>query len=197
MSIKENMSRLKQYIAELAMKADTDIRVMRNTSDRYEVSIFLKDDISFKLYGDYGSYSLIYKAFQMEKNANDLLLRAKKKGLVEYTTRQGRYIDPESDQSKKGWIFSWEVYFEDESGEMGMAPKRKGAAIEVFSALEVAIKEFITTKKPPIFHFSSELGEQSRVKLYKLLARKVSKLGGYKVVTRDMERSKYFVFHKL
>jgi len=42
MSIKENMSRLKQYIAELAMKADTDIRVMRNTSDRYEVSIFLR-----------------------------------------------------------------------------------------------------------------------------------------------------------
>ena len=189
--------RLKQYIAELAMSTDTDIKVMRNTSDRYEVSIFLKDDISFKLYGAYGSYSKLYKAFQMEKNANDLLLKAKKKGLVEYTTRQGRYIDPESDQSKKGWIFSWEVYFEDESGEVGMAPKRKGAAIEIFSALEVAIRQFVASKNPAIFRFSSELGEQSRVKLYKLIAKKISKLGGYKVITRDMDGSKYFVFYKL
>lgn len=192
--------RLRYYLNELAMKAGTEIRVLRDTQDRYEARISLVDptlvqggdpvfDLIFKFYGDYGSFT---KTFDVIKaNVPKLIPKLDKKGLVEWTDRDGRYAG----SFKQGWVFSWEVYFEDEQGEIDIQPKRKGAAIEVFSALEVVIKKFLTSKKPPVFHFSSNVGEGSRVKLYKLLAKKISK-SGYKVYTSDIEGVKYFVFYK-
>lgn len=190
--------RLKKHLTELSMSADTDIKYKKNTSSSIDAHIILKDLVVFRFFADYGSLALMYKILQKYPK---LLDKLEKKKQVEYTKRQGRYIDPNSDQSKKGWVFTWEVWFEDESGDTALSPKRKGAAIELFSALEEVMKNFITEKKPVLFHFAADVTEPSRVKLYKLLAKKILKISSYKLITVDFknaaDKSTYFIFHKL
>jgi len=79
----------------------------------------------------------------------------------------------------------WEVAFEDENEVRHKEGKRKGAAIEVFAAIEKTFKTFIDMALPNEFHFSADLEEKSRVKLYDILSKKILKMGyGYKMIER-------------
>lgn len=71
----------------------------------------------------------------------------------------------------------WEVTFEDENEYREKAPKRKGAAVELFAALEKVFKQFLEKALPDRFRFLADIDEKSRIKLYDLLAKKISKLG--------------------
>jgi hypothetical protein len=72
---------------------------------------------------------------------------------------------------------AWEVGFVDEKGSVKISPKNRGVALELFSALPKAVEMFIKAKKPSTFYFTSDKTETSRVKLYKLLAKKIAKHG--------------------
>ena len=161
--------KFQKYINELAMSADTKVNIINNAKDKYVVKIELRDNISFK-------FSCVYTS---EDTTYYIL---KKKNLI--------------DTKWEEYAFAWEVYFKDDSGSTQISPKRKGAALELFAALEVAIKEFISKKKPIIFYFSADNDEQSRMKLYRHLAKKIKK-AGYKFIEEDIIETQYFVFHKL
>jgi hypothetical protein len=170
--------RFQQYISELAMSADTKMNIINNAKDKYVVKIELRDNISFKFSCVYTSEDTTYYILK-KKN---LIPKLKKKNLI--------------DTKWEEYAFAWEVYFKDDSGSTQISPKRKGAALELFAALEVAIKEFISKKKPIIFYFSADNDEQSRMKLYRHLAKKIKK-AGYKFIEEDIIETQYFVFHKL
>jgi len=79
----------------------------------------------------------------------------------------------------------WEVAFEDEQEVRAKETKRQGAAIELFAALEKVFKTFIDKALPNEFHFSADLEEKSRVKLYDILTKKILKTGyGYELYER-------------
>ena len=79
----------------------------------------------------------------------------------------------------------WEVAFEDEQEVRAKEAKRQWASIELFAALEKVFKTFIDKALPNEFHYSADLEEKSRVKLYDLLAKKIVKMGyGYKLYER-------------
>jgi hypothetical protein len=50
-------------------------------------------------------------------------------------------------------------------------------ALKVFSAVSSALQEFIKNYKPDIFYFTAK--EPSRVKLYRMMSKKISKMPGY------------------
>jgi hypothetical protein len=92
----------------------------------------------------------------------------------------------------------WTITFEDVGGKMEMEEKPRGVALNLFAALGNVMEKFIKAKKPLVFEFSAEdVGgaDTSRMKLYDLLARKISKKAGYDVkVKRGI--AKFYLFTK-
>ena len=82
----------------------------------------------------------------------------------------------------------WNIQFSDENDNLDKAPKRKGASIELFAALEKVMMQFIEKTLPDKMEFRADLDEKSRVKLYDLLAKKIKKKYGfnYKRVTTSI-----------
>jgi hypothetical protein len=74
----------------------------------------------------------------------------------------------------------WEIVFEDEEKRTYQIGKRKGAALELFAALENVLKNFILKTLPNKFRFTADVEEKSRVKLYDLIAKKIEKTQGFK-----------------
>lgn len=75
----------------------------------------------------------------------------------------------------------WTITFEDSAAHMEIEEKPRGVALNLFAAIEKVMRDFVKAKKPLVFSFSSEEFEESRVKLYNLLAKRISKKGGYDV----------------
>jgi hypothetical protein len=71
----------------------------------------------------------------------------------------------------------WDVSFEDAEGNYGMSQKREGAGLELFASLEKVMSDFIKKYNPENIVFSAESKEQSRVKLYGTLAKKLERFG--------------------
>ena len=75
----------------------------------------------------------------------------------------------------------WYVVFEDEEKRQHKANKRKGAALELFAALEKVFKQFIENTLPNKFRFMADIDEKSRIRLYDILSKKIEKMGaGFK-----------------
>ena len=175
--------RLKQYINELSMKKGTKIKFERDMNHLVLVEVVLEDDETFFIEFRREYVEDIFEI--INKHDESIIARAEKKGLVEYTQIKGT-----------GSIAAWEIMFEDSAGEYGISSKRKGAAIELFAAIEQVTKRFIKSKKPEILVFTSDIGEQSRVKLYKLLAKKI-KTGGYKEIQTNERGYSFFIFYNI
>ena len=139
-----------------------------------------------------------------------------KKYIYEVSMKKGTIIKPpkyiEEDKYKQyiiledglKFIFScfyfriadiWEVAFEDEEARRYTITKRKGAALELFAALEKVFKQFIEKTLPNKFRFTADIEEKSRVKLYDLLAKKIEKMGmGYKYTKKQSSSSTIYNF---
>jgi hypothetical protein len=89
----------------------------------------------------------------------------------------------------------WEIAFEDENEARHKDEKRQGASIELFAAIEKVFKKFIDTALPNEFHFSSDLEEKSRVKLYDLLSKKIVKMG-YGYVMYERKKTSVAIIYK-
>ena len=89
----------------------------------------------------------------------------------------------------------WEVTFEDAQGNRYQSEKRKGAAIELFAALEKVFNDFIAKTLPNKFRFTADIDEKSRVKLYNTLAKKIAKKGlGYEYTTKQSPAAVIYKF---
>ena len=73
----------------------------------------------------------------------------------------------------------WDIQFQDQFGAVVKSKKREGASIELFAALESVFKEFVEKTVPNRFRFGADRDEESRVKLYNMLARKIAKRGKF------------------
>lgn len=72
---------------------------------------------------------------------------------------------------------AWYVDFIDEEGGIKQVQRGKDIALKLFAALTKVIEDFIKSKKPDAFLFSADESEQSRVKLYNLIAKKITRFG--------------------
>ena len=75
-----------------------------------------------------------------------------------------------------------EIFFTDQERNIETVPKEKGTAIQVFAAIEKFVTEWIKSSRPEAIQFESGPTEKSKLKLYTLLAKKISK-AGYKHYT--------------
>jgi hypothetical protein len=147
--------RLKNHLLELAMK-QSSFEVVKDSSEKYVVNIQTESEV-FQFGGF--TYPL---------------------SLIEYTfpdfpfTKIGRYRDTDP---------VWVVSFEDSRGSLRQTKKDKNTAIQLFSALQEVFSNFIKKKKPEMFLYSARSNELSKVKLYDLIAKKISKKG-YKLLSK-------------
>lgn len=74
----------------------------------------------------------------------------------------------------------WEIDFVDENNKADISPKRKGASLELFAALEKVLDEFMNKALPNKLEFRATIDEKSRVKLYDRLAKKLASKYGFK-----------------
>ena len=155
--------RLNNYlIQELSMKKGTQIEYTKKTPDAFYASIYLDIEQgtykeSFDIYAASDWYSKFHLAQKLripeERIVNEL------KGKAVY----GIYI--------------WNIDFVDKEGNIAITPKGKGIAIQLFAAIETFMKEFAKRYDPQGIEFSGYAREQSRIKLYHHLAKKIEKAG--------------------
>jgi hypothetical protein len=96
-----------------------------------------------------------------------------------------KYWSMEKHSEKK--LVSWEILFQDEKKSMVAKDNPKGSkvALELFAAIQQVVTEFIKKEKPEVIKFSSNKIDKSKIKLYKLLAMRISKKHGYVIKTKQ------------
>jgi hypothetical protein len=123
-----------------------------------------------------------------DKVTADIELTTGEKFMLTITTAE---VDPEgmihkqTEYADMGYVM-WEIGFEDETGGTGTTGKVGGkSAIELFAALESIIKNFMKKFVPEVIGFSGKGG--SKTKLYKLLAKKMTKAGYVKLSQKEVK----------
>jgi hypothetical protein len=91
---------------------------------------------------------------------------------------------------------TWEVFFTDEEGRLGITGKENKETIRVFSTVMAVIKDFIKKKKPEKMYFSADKVEgKSRSKLYTTLV-KTQTPSGYDYYIDEKPTATYFTLEK-
>ena len=142
--------RLKQYINELSMKANTNI-TSRGSQGNYEgFRIDIDDGEAYEV--DIYKGSGVFSLANTDKYGKDSFM----------------------------FLEKWDIYFSDaKTGaieKLESEPQKPKTALKLFAAIEAIMKSFIKNKRPEAMSFSG-LGK-SKVKLYDMLAKKIIK-GGY------------------
>lgn len=94
----------------------------------------------------------------------------------------------------------WRVEFKQDTdvkkvdkGQYGVTGEQGIKALEVFSAVAMALKQFLNSRRPEYWSFSAQ--ERSRVHLYSRFAKMITKLTGkYTVKEFTHKANKYWVF---
>jgi hypothetical protein len=133
-----------RQLFELAMRADTNIKINREESNYFHAIITLSDGELFELFIHQGS--LMVGALSLEE---------------------------------------WEIVFQDKYGSTKSSQKGGKVALELFAALENVVGYFIKKYQPEAIRFSG--ASKSKQKLYKLLAKKISKHGYYQLKKSQVE----------
>jgi hypothetical protein len=151
--------KLKQYLTEIkASKYHVDIR---RQSEVIEIWIYLgepnnlKDAFVARVHFENTTRYLLEMKFNISLNIDE----PKEDKLIQY----------------------WDISFKDAMGKENIAPKEKGIAIRLFAALEEQISKLIKQHKPDVFRFRVSDHSDSRYKLYKTIANKISKTPYYKL----------------
>lgn len=137
--------KFKNYLTELSLKKAS-----------FQVSMSTSTEFRAKITTEHGNFIYSAKQFLSEKNMS------LDKTLLDELDIEGRHK------------YIWEISFEDAMGRHYKVTTERGTALQVFAAVEEITKQFIKKYKPKLVTFSAEVGEASRVKLYKLLARKIT-----------------------
>lgn len=167
--------RLELYINELKQTSkDVETKITTNTSSVFEAKIW----VGYVEDGEDYEYEFEFSAVY---NTNNAL----KSDFAEVA-------DLLEDKGHKG---SWEIVFVDEKGE-DINPKVKGVSLKLFAAIIQMVEKFIKSKKPDSVFFTAKSNEPSKVKLYELLARKMVRIGGFKVTSFKIRGYKGWVFYK-
>lgn len=187
--------RLNQYITELSMMKKPKIKYIDRPT-------YFHADIELDMEDVYQQSMLMFRfdcnldaLMSYMMSAFPVLLKAKEDFHAEIAEMGGDHFDAGGDLPAPAL---WTITFEDVGGRMEMVEKPKGVALNLFAALETVMEKFIKAKKPLVFEFSAEdVGgaDTSRMRLYDLLARKISKKAGYDVkVKRGI--AKFYLFTK-
>jgi hypothetical protein len=145
--------RLKQYLTELAAKK-AKVEVRRAGSGEFKTDI-QTDAGSFEFDAAEVGYNFLTTKFTKDAN--------------EYREFVDRLV--------KANIVVWSIAFYDPKGEISVAPKEKGISLQVFAGVEESFKLFMKKYSFDVLHFSSFKNEPSKIKLYDLLAKRISKQG--------------------
>lgn len=143
--------KFKEYLQELALRADTKIKVRKDTPLTTQVQVIVNPPMgaSFLVTMTTGKF--------YEQEVVDLI---------------GDSNLPEKISAEPPYK-SLYLFFEDAELNTSTSPKEKGVAIKLFAALEELITKKIKTAKPDVIWFSG-FGKSKR-KLYHLLAKKIAK----------------------
>jgi len=169
--------RLYKYINELSMGSNTKITIDINSYDGFFATITMFDNEAenkfyFEAYrSDWAS--LVYKTLQ-EVGVNPKNISA----LYESVFKNEHF----------------EITFKDEKYKLTQIKKTPKIALQVFAAVEELTKQFIKSRKPLIFSFSAKTTEPSRVKLYDLLSKKITKLSKKYIKAEIKIEDKHYVF---
>lgn len=167
--------RLELYINELKQTSkDVETKITTNSSSVFEAKIWIGYVEDGEDYEHEFEFSAVY-------NTNHAL----KSDFEEVA-------DLLEDKGHKG---SWEIVFVDEEGDE-VNPKERGIALKLFAAIIQMVEKLIKSKKPDSVFFTAKSNEPTKIKLYELLARKMVKLGGFKVTPFKVRGYKGWVFYK-
>jgi len=73
----------------------------------------------------------------------------------------------------------------------------KMSALKVFGVVRRLTDKFVAEKKPKQFKFSAALNEPARVRLYEKLAERLERQGQYKLVAKEFDGKKVFLFQRI
>ena len=193
--------RLNRYITELSMVKKPKIKIRDNPA-YWHADIELDMPSSILDTADIHPHDLIFSfdcnldaIMSYMMSAFSILKKAKEDFHAEIAEMGGDHFDAGGELPAPAL---WTITFEDVNAKMEIEEKPKGVALNLFAALENVMEKFIKAKKPLVFEFSAEdVGgsDTSRMKLYDLLARRISKKAGYDVkVKRGI--AKFYLFTK-
>lgn len=167
------MTKLKQYISELALKSkDVTIEKVKEAPDKREYTVTVSG-IKFILIFEAGMITgKRYNSFYLKDDA------------VEWANQDRQ-------------IKIWEIEFFDDEMDMDTSPKTPGVAIKLFAAIQKLTEKFIIEEHPAIIEFYPSDDNRGRLKLYKTLAKKIERkhkdyqavyasfVGGWLVIRKD------------
>lgn len=143
--------KLKKYLKELAKRADTNIKVRKDTPLNTQIQVIVDPPMG-------ASFLVTMTTGRLwEQEVVDMI---------------GDSNLPEKISAEEPYK-SLTLFFEDSELNTKTAPKEKGVALKLFAALEEVITKQIKVKKPDVVWFSGY--GASKVKLYHLLAKKIAK----------------------
>lgn len=184
--------RLLSYLNELAMrKGELNKATIISTTDSFKITITAYTEKNFlgNIYKDTPvNFFLDAYRFSLHSDLFGLLMNTK----FDINNIIARMVQ---DELYNDHVYGWDISFTDSKGKFSISPKEHGVSLQLFAGLEEAIKIFNEKHKPEILSYSSFAGEKSKVKLYKLLARKIEKKG-FELYEFDYSDMHYWIFVK-
>lgn len=145
--------RLRRYLIELAAKKAI-VKIKRATSDEF-ITIIRTDAGDFEFIAAESGYNFLTNRFS--------------KDVDEFREFDNRI--------RNANLVVWSIAFLDPKGETVVTPKERGISLQVFAGVEESFKLFFKKYRFDILDFTSFKSEFSKIKLYDLLAKRISKQG--------------------
>jgi len=157
--------KLKKYLNELSIKKNTDIKIRNASGTTYKAVITLNPELE---YPESRWFSFKGRRFDIEDFEDDWGSMSSKTFSKIEDIHGGK-------SGLNRWTKNiWEVIFSDEDSNTAQYElKDKKLAFQLFAGLQKVMINFLEKYNPDVWYFSAKTKEQSRIKLYNTITKKL------------------------